>query len=178
MKFKVVLYESEEGVSIKCPTLPGCITQGETVAEALEEIQIAIREFLEAIWGEVNKGIAEDLAENGDLKVNLGAVDIDGVEYERDAMKFKVVLYESDEGVSVQCPGLPGCITQGDTVAEALEEIQIAIREFLEALWGEVNKGIAEDLAEYGDLKVSVDEVEVDIEGVEHSQPQVIEAAV
>ena len=93
-------------------------------------------------------------------------------------MKFKVVLYESDEGVSVQCPGLPGCITQGDTVAEALEEIQIAIREFLEAIWGEVNKGIAEDLAEYGDLRVSLDEVEVDIEGVEHSQPQVIEAAI
>ena len=80
-------------------------------------------------------------------------------------------------GVAVQCPGLPGCITQGDTVAEGLAEIQIAIREFLEAIWGEVNKEIAEDLAEYGDLKVSLDEVEVDIEGVEHSQPQVIEAA-
>ena len=93
-------------------------------------------------------------------------------------MKFKVVLYESDDGVAVKCPTLPGCWSQGDTVAEALEEIQIAIREFLEAIWGEVNKGIAEDLAEYGDLKVSVDEVEVDIEGVEHSQPQVIEAAV
>ena len=93
-------------------------------------------------------------------------------------MKFKVVLYESDEGVAVKCPTLPGCVTQGSTVAEALEEIQIAIREFLEATWGEVNKEIAEDLAEYGDLKVSVDEVEVDIEGVEHSQPQVIEAAV
>lgn len=93
-------------------------------------------------------------------------------------MKFKVVLYESEEGVAVKCPGLPGCITQGETVAEALEEIQIAIREFLEAIWGEVNKEIAEDLAEYGDLKVSLDEVEVDIEGVEHSQPQVIEASV
>ena len=92
-------------------------------------------------------------------------------------MKFKVILYEHDEGVSVKCPTLPGCITQGDTVEEALAEIQIAIREFLEAIWGEINQDIADDTAKYGDLKVTLDEVEVDIEGVEHTQPQAIEAA-
>ncbi len=92
-------------------------------------------------------------------------------------MKFKVILYEHDEGVSVKCPTLPGCITQGDTVEEALAEIQIAIREFLEAIWGEINQDIADDTAKYDDLKVTLDEVEVDIEGVEHTQPQAIEAA-
>ena len=61
---------------------------------------------------------------------------------------------------------------------EAQEEIQVAIREFLEAIWGEVNKDLAEDMVEYEDLKVSLNEVEVDIEGVEHSQPQVIETAI
>lgn len=91
-------------------------------------------------------------------------------------MKFKVVLYEDGEGVAVKCPTLPGCVTQGNTVEEALEEIQIAIREFLEAIWGEVNKGIAEDMAEYDDLRVSLDEVEVDIEGIEDTRPQAIEA--
>lgn len=93
-------------------------------------------------------------------------------------MKFKVVLYEHDEGVAAKCPTLPGCVTQGDTVEEALEEIQIAIREFLEAIWGEVNKDIAEDMAEYDDLRVSLDEVEVDIEGIEDTQPQAIEATI
>ncbi|MYC39127.1 MAG: type II toxin-antitoxin system HicB family antitoxin [Chloroflexi bacterium] len=93
-------------------------------------------------------------------------------------MKFKVVLYEHDEGVAVKCPTLPGCVTQGNTVEEALEEIQIAIREFLEAIWGEVNKDIAEDMAEYDDLRVSLDEVEVDIEGIEDTQPQAIEATI
>lgn len=93
-------------------------------------------------------------------------------------MKFKVVLYEHDEGVAVKCPTLPGCVTQGNTVEEALEEIQIAIREFLEAIWGEVNKDIAEDMAEYDDLRVSLDEVEVDIEGTEDTQPQAIEATI
>lgn len=93
-------------------------------------------------------------------------------------MKFKVVLYEHDEGVAVKCPTLPGCVTQGNTVEEALEEIQIAIREFLEAIWGEVNKDIAEGMAEYDDLRVSLDEVEVDIEGIEETQPQAIEATI
>ena len=93
-------------------------------------------------------------------------------------MKFKVILYEHDDGVGVECPTLPGCLSQGDTVEEALENIQIAIREFLEAIWGEINKSIAKDREEYGDLRVSFNEVEVDIEGVEDTQPQVIEATI
>ena len=91
-------------------------------------------------------------------------------------MKFKVVLYESEEGVAVHCPTLPGCWSQGDTLAEALENIQIGIREFLEATWAELKKSIAEDVAEYGELKVIFDEVEVDLDGVEDATPQEIEA--
>jgi predicted RNase H-like HicB family nuclease len=48
MKFKVALYPSEEGVAVCVPSLPGCWSQGETVQEALENIAIAIREYLEA----------------------------------------------------------------------------------------------------------------------------------
>jgi predicted RNase H-like HicB family nuclease len=46
-------------------------------------------------------------------------------------MKYKVVLHESEEGFSVSCPGLPGCWSQGRTEAEALENIQDAIAEYL-----------------------------------------------
>jgi predicted RNase H-like HicB family nuclease len=49
-------------------------------------------------------------------------------------MNYKVLLHESDEGFSVSCPGLPGCWSQGKTEEEALENIQIAIREYLAAL--------------------------------------------
>jgi predicted RNase H-like HicB family nuclease len=49
-------------------------------------------------------------------------------------MKYKVVLKESEEGFSVSCPGLPGCWSQGRTEQEALENISLAIREYLEAL--------------------------------------------
>jgi predicted RNase H-like HicB family nuclease len=46
-------------------------------------------------------------------------------------MKYKVVLQQSDEGVSVSVPGLPGCWSQGKTEAEALDNVRDAIREYL-----------------------------------------------
>jgi predicted RNase H-like HicB family nuclease len=49
-------------------------------------------------------------------------------------MKYKVLLQRSEEGISVSCPGLPGCWSQGKTEQEALENIQDAIREYLEAV--------------------------------------------
>ena len=49
-------------------------------------------------------------------------------------MRYKVVLQTSEEGYSVSCPGLPGCWSQGATEAEALENIQDAIREYLAAV--------------------------------------------
>ncbi len=48
-------------------------------------------------------------------------------------MKYKVVLRESEEGVSVSCPGLPGCWSQGRSEEEALANIREAIREYLDA---------------------------------------------
>jgi predicted RNase H-like HicB family nuclease len=48
-------------------------------------------------------------------------------------VKYRIVLIESDEGYSVSCPALPGCLSQGQTREEALENIRIAIREWLDA---------------------------------------------
>jgi len=47
--------------------------------------------------------------------------------------RYRVVLIESDEGFSVSCPALRGCHSQGQTKAEALENIREAIREWLAA---------------------------------------------
>jgi predicted RNase H-like HicB family nuclease len=49
-------------------------------------------------------------------------------------MNYKVRLQESEEGYSVSCPGLPGCWSQGQTEAEAIENIKIAIQEYLAAV--------------------------------------------
>jgi len=50
-KFHVTLLEHSEGVSVSCPELPGCHSQGATIAEALDNIHDAIQGYLE-IYGE------------------------------------------------------------------------------------------------------------------------------
>jgi predicted RNase H-like HicB family nuclease len=46
--------------------------------------------------------------------------------------KFHVTLLTHDEGVSVSCPGLPGCHSQGATIEEATKNIRDAIHGYLE----------------------------------------------
>ena len=46
---------------------------------------------------------------------------------------YRVTLIEHDEGVSVSCPALKGCHSQGRTREEALQNIREAIREWLAA---------------------------------------------
>ena len=47
MKFVVSIYRDEDGVYIsECPSIPGCVSQGETEAEAESNIADAIRECL------------------------------------------------------------------------------------------------------------------------------------
>lgn len=87
-------------------------------------------------------------------------------------MKFKVVLYETEEGFAVFCPGLQGCVSQGDTREEALENIQSGIREYLEVSWIVFKREMKKDLKENDDLTVSFGDVEVDIRGVEKAEAE------
>jgi predicted RNase H-like HicB family nuclease len=48
-------------------------------------------------------------------------------------MKLKVVLEASDEGgFTVYVPSLPGCVSEGETEQEALQNIREAIEVYLE----------------------------------------------
>lgn len=50
-------------------------------------------------------------------------------------MKFRIIINQDEDGVFVaECPALPGCISQGNTRKEALENINDAIRGYLESL--------------------------------------------
>lgn len=50
MRFKVVLEPSEAGgYTVHVPSLPGCISEGETIEEALRNIQEAIELYLEPV---------------------------------------------------------------------------------------------------------------------------------
>jgi len=50
MRFKVIISNGEDGwLVVECPSLPGCISQGRTVEEALENIKDAIQGCLDVL---------------------------------------------------------------------------------------------------------------------------------
>ena len=50
MKFRVVIQQDEDGMFVaECPSLPGCVSQGKTREEALENVRDAIRGYLESL---------------------------------------------------------------------------------------------------------------------------------
>ncbi|MEM1953494.1 MAG: type II toxin-antitoxin system HicB family antitoxin [Candidatus Caldarchaeum sp.] len=47
---QVILYPGEDGYWVaECPSLPGCVSQGKTKQEALENIREAIELYIEAL---------------------------------------------------------------------------------------------------------------------------------
>jgi predicted RNase H-like HicB family nuclease len=58
--YRVVLRKSDKGYSVSCPSLPGCLSQGESKEEALANIRNAIREYVE---------VAQELARESDRRV-------------------------------------------------------------------------------------------------------------
>lgn len=50
MKFRVLLQQDEDGIFVaEVPSLPGCISQGDTRAAALANIREAIEGYLESL---------------------------------------------------------------------------------------------------------------------------------
>ncbi len=47
MKFRIIIEQDEDGTYVaECPALPGCVSQGKTRREALENIKDAIEGYL------------------------------------------------------------------------------------------------------------------------------------
>ena len=60
MKVQVILEKQEEGgYAIYVPSLPGCVSQGETRAEALKNIKEAIELYVEADENELARCTGE-----------------------------------------------------------------------------------------------------------------------
>ena len=47
-------------------------------------------------------------------------------------MQFNVILEKDDSGYFAYVPNLKGCVTQGDTVEDAMENIKEAIELYVE----------------------------------------------
>ena len=50
MKFRILIETDEDGVFVaECPTLPGCVSQGKSREEAIENIRDAIQGYLASL---------------------------------------------------------------------------------------------------------------------------------
>jgi antitoxin HicB len=50
MKFRIIINQDEDGVYVaECPSLPGCISQGNTRKEAITNMQGAIEGYIESL---------------------------------------------------------------------------------------------------------------------------------
>ena len=50
MRYRVIIEQDEDGIYVvECPVLPGCISQGKTRSEAIENIKDAIEGYLESL---------------------------------------------------------------------------------------------------------------------------------
>ena len=50
MKYRILIEQDEDGAYVaECPSLPGCISDGKTRQEAIENIQDAIRGYIESL---------------------------------------------------------------------------------------------------------------------------------
>ena len=50
MKYRILIEQDEDGFFVaECPSFPGCISQGQSRAEALENIQDAIKGYIESL---------------------------------------------------------------------------------------------------------------------------------
>ncbi len=57
-------------------------------------------------------------------------------------MKFKVVIHKADEGgYWAEAPSVPGCVSQGETYEEVLQNIQEAIEACLSVDLNETDLG-------------------------------------
>ena len=50
MKYRVLIQQDEDGMFVaKCPSLPGCISQGKTREESLANIKDAVNGYLQSL---------------------------------------------------------------------------------------------------------------------------------
>jgi len=57
MEYSVIIHHSKYGYDVECPVLPGCCSQGDTFKEAIENIEDAIKTYIEMVDEEIEKSV-------------------------------------------------------------------------------------------------------------------------
>ena len=71
-------------------------------------------------------------------------------------MNYKVFFIKGEDGYIVaECPAIPGCISQGKTIKEAMKNIKEAIELCLEC-YKEDNEKIPEDTTKVAEVPVAI----------------------
>ncbi len=50
MKFRIIMEQDEDGIFVvECPSLPGCVSQGKSRAEAVKNIKDAMKGYVQSL---------------------------------------------------------------------------------------------------------------------------------
>ena len=50
MKYRILIEQDEDGIYVaECPSLPGCVSQGKTRSDAVDNIKDSIKGYLESL---------------------------------------------------------------------------------------------------------------------------------
>lgn len=98
----------------QCAEVPEANGQGRTLQSCTRSLALAIAQILDEQHPPTHTSAT--------VEVSVG----------NRPRSFNVELTHSWEGVSIGCPALPGCFSEGDDATEALENIHDAISDYLE----------------------------------------------
>lgn len=107
--YNVLIEEEDDWYVSDCPAIPGCLSQGRTLREAIENIK-------DAISGSIS---ADDGKDPEDFKIRA----------------FCVEFGEDMEGRwTASIPDLPGCSAVGDNGDEAYAALKVTLEKYLAVL--------------------------------------------
>ena len=97
-----------------------------------ELVRAELYRFLESAYSEALASFhREPVASRGDPQLTISCGPGQYAKM-RSGMKFLVSIYQDEDGAYIaECPSIPGCVSQGQTDAEAESNITDAIRECL-----------------------------------------------
>lgn len=134
----------KEGYTVTVPDLPGCVSEGSSLAEAIEMGTDAASGW---VLGELEDGNSippatdyKALKPDADSFINLLVLDMDsyaekygekavigGFIVLKDKYSFAALLTYEDDSISIDFPDLPGCCPCADTTDEALKNAKEAL---------------------------------------------------